>query len=97
VDRLRLNDYVWSIAIDSSNQVYAGGVFTASGATSLAKTAKWSGTSWSQLDSGIDSTVYAIAFDPSGNVFAAGDFTLTVSSLGRQFIAKWSPSFNLWF
>ena len=91
------NDYVSSLKVDSSDNVYAGGVFTASGATSLERIAKWSGSSWSQLDSGIDGAVNAIAFDPSGNVFAAGDFTLTFSSLGRDFIAKWSPSFNLWF
>jgi hypothetical protein len=52
--------------------------------------AKWSGSSWSALDSGMDDKVYALAVSGS-NLYAGGGFT-TAGGSAANFIAKWDGS-----
>jgi hypothetical protein len=79
---------VYALAVDASNNVYAGGWFTVAGGNSADMVAKWDGSSWSALGSGMNNNVYALALDKSGNLYAGGDF----SKAGGNFIvglAKW--------
>jgi hypothetical protein len=53
--------------------------------------AKWDGSSWSALGSGMNGGVSALAVDGSGNVYAGGNFT-TAGGVSANFIAKWDGS-----
>ena len=37
--------------------------------------AKWNGSAWSALGSGMNGAVYALAVDGAGNLYAGGEFT----------------------
>ena len=79
--------YVYAIAVSVSD-VYAGGAFTTAGGVSANYIAKWNGTSWSALGSGVSSWVYAIAVSGS-DVYAGGGFT-TAGGDSVNCIAKWN-------
>src|SRR5437667_11671698 len=66
-----MNGRVSSLAVDSVGTVYVGGSFTVAGAVPANYIAKWNGSSWSALGSGVLST-----FSPSVNALALGDGTL---------------------
>lgn len=73
--------------------LYAGGVFGATGDGSLTLNgiAKWNGTAWSALGSGVaggSAVVETLAFDTSGNLWAGGNFT-SVGGVSANNIAKW--------
>lgn len=90
-----LNGEVDAIVRDSSGNVYVGGTFTATsdGATALSKIAKWNGSTWSALSTGMDYAVDALAVDASGNLYAAGLFTRAgTCTSGCSRIAKWNGS-----
>src|SRR3990170_1760578 len=55
------NGIVYSIAVSSDGSVYASGAFTTIGGVAANRIAKWNGTSWSALGSGLDDTVRSIA------------------------------------
>jgi len=67
------NDTVFAIASDGSN-IYIGGKFTAVAGNSANYIAKWDGTTWSTLGTGMNGVVRALTYD-SGNLYAGGDFT----------------------
>jgi len=74
--------------------VYAGGRFTTAGGVSATNIAKWDGSSWSGLGSGMtgdfNTSVYALAVSGS-DVYAGGRFT-TAGGSAANYIAKWDGS-----
>ncbi len=80
---------VRALAVDGSGNLYAGGNFTTAGGVTVNYIAKWDGTSWSALGSGMNGTVYALAVDASGNLYAGGGFT-TAGGVAANNIAKWN-------
>jgi hypothetical protein len=80
---------IW--AIDTSN-VYVGGDFTsAGGVANTANIAKWNGSAWSALGTGVNSYVWAISALNASNVYVGGDF-ITASGVTVNRIAKWDGS-----
>ena len=83
---------VWALAV-SGSAVYAGGTFTTAGGSPANNIAKWSGSSWTALGSGMNSHVLALAVSGS-DVYAGGDFTRATNSGGVavtvNHIAKWN-------
>lgn len=78
-----LNDDVWALA-RSGNDLYAGGSFTlatngGSATVAVNRVARWNGTNWSALESGLDYVVFAIAIDGT-NLYAGGLFTWATNS-----------------
>ncbi len=74
------------------NALYAGGVFTIAGGVAASKIAKWNGTSWSALGSGMSGSVHALTgFDDGGGeaLYACGEFTSTGGGVGANHIARW--------
>jgi hypothetical protein len=83
---------VGALAVSGSN-LYAGGVFTMAGGITVNHIAKWDGTRWSALGSGIGDvqpTVSAVAVLGS-NVFVGGQF-LQAGSIAANHVAKWNGS-----
>jgi hypothetical protein len=78
--------YVYALAVSGSN-VYAGGYFTTAGGSAATNIAKWNGSSWTPLGSGMNSGVYALAVSGS-DAYAGGNFT-TAGGSGANYIAKW--------
>ena len=86
-----MDDTVYALAFDASGNLYAGGCFTTAGGVSANRIAKWDGSSWSALGSGMNDSVYALAVDASGNLYAGGYFT-TAGGVSANRIAKWNGS-----
>jgi hypothetical protein len=82
----------------SGNDVYVGGSFTMAGSGSMSSIAKWNGSSWSALGSGVGGVSYPAvnAVAVSGNdVYVGGDFT-TAGGVSVSKIAKWNMLANTW-
>jgi hypothetical protein len=84
------NGPVYAAAVDGSGNLYIGGQFTSVGGAFATNIAKWNGSSWSALGSGVDNLVYALAI--SGNdVYVGGRFTMVGGSAASA-IARWNGS-----
>ena len=74
--------------------LYAGGDFTTAGGVAANRIAKWDGSSWTALGSGMNNDVHALAvFDDGGGpaLYAGGAFT-TAGGVAANRIAKWDGS-----
>jgi hypothetical protein len=82
---------IYAIAVDAGS-VYVGGQFSGAGDVSARAIARWNGTSWASLGSGIrsgsrDGIVMSLAVN-EGNVYAGGMFTNAGQSSANN-IARW--------
>ena len=83
---------VLALAVGPDGAVYLAGSFTdAGGVLNADYLAKWNGTSYSALGSGINSTVWAVAVGLDGSVYIGGDFTNLTDANG-DYISKWNGS-----
>src|SRR5437879_10650610 len=82
-------DAVDALAVAASD-VYAGGAFTTAGGSAANNIAKWDGSSWSALGSGMDEGVDALAVSGT-DVYVGGLFT-TAGDNAANNIAKWDGS-----
>ena len=83
---------VYALVVAGNGDVYAGGVFvSAGGAGGVAAkyVAKWNGTAWSSLGSGMSDHVYALAVAGNGDVYAGGKFT-QAGGVAANYVAKWN-------
>jgi hypothetical protein len=82
---------VFGILINGSN-IYVVGNFTQAGGNSANRVAKWNGSSWSALGSGIDNNnAYAIGI-VNNILYVGGDFTSVNGNASIQNIAQWNGS-----
>ena len=88
------NGSVYAVAMDWEGNLYVGGSFTEAGGVPASRIAKWDGTAWSALGSGLNNTVHALLFD-GGNVYAGGWFTHS-DALEVNHIAAWDPVGESW-
>jgi hypothetical protein len=65
--------YVWALAVLGSD-LYAGGSFSTAGGSAANYIAKWNGSKWTPLGSGMDATVRALVVSGS-DLYAGGGFT----------------------
>jgi hypothetical protein len=88
-----LNGPVWAIAV-SGNNVFVGGQFTQAGPVSANNIARWDGTNWSALGSGIGGGLVTAITIHNGRVYAGGSFTSAGGAPANN-IAYWeSGSWN---
>jgi hypothetical protein len=81
---------VTATVTDGRGNLYIGGGFTIVGDAIANRIAKWNGSGWSALGSGVDSDVDALAV--SGNtVYAGGLFTMA-GGVAANYIAEWNGS-----
>ena len=83
--------YVWTIAIAGNGDVYAGGYFATAGEVNASNIARWNGSEWSALGSGMDtySEVYALTIAGNGDVYAGGYFTMA-GDVNASGVAIWN-------
>lgn len=82
-----MNSYVMALAWDGTN-LYAGGDFTSAGGVPANYVAKWNGTTWSALGSGVDYRVTSLVWGGT-NLYVGGGFT-TAGGVVANGIARWN-------
>ena len=78
-------------ADNTNNFIYLGGTFTKMGGgagTSANNIARWNGSSWAALGTGMDNSVFALTMW-GGNLYAGGGFS-TAGGVAANNIAKWN-------
>ena len=87
----RASAAVLALAISSSGEAYAGGVFGYAGSEASNNIAKWNGTAWSRMASGTDTfgTVYAVAIAGNGDVYVGGVLT-GAGMVASKYVARWN-------
>jgi hypothetical protein len=86
-----MNNTVLAIAPVPGGMV-AGGTFTAADGAPANRVARWNGSAWSALGSGVDDEVHALMrLAPSGDIIAAGKF-LNAGGAPASRIARWNGS-----
>lgn len=74
-----------------SGDVVAGGAFTAAGGIAANNLARWDGSAWSPLGSGLNQQVLALCKMPNGDLVVGGAFT-TAGGVPCSRIARWNGS-----
>ncbi len=78
-----------------NGSIYAGGDFTASGATPLNHIARWNGSAWVDVGGGVSGPVYALKLSNNtlvvGGSFAAAGGLPATTNLARWNGSAWSP------
>jgi hypothetical protein len=82
---------VKKIALSPQGIVYAGGDFTLSGSTTVNYIARWNGSAWVPLGSGMNSHVNEISISPTGELAAGGEFS-TAGGVECRLVALWNGS-----
>jgi len=85
---------IYCIVADTFNNIYVAGAFCNNITDTSADlyVAKWNGTAWSEVGSGVALThyhgeaIYTLQEDASGNLYAAGSFA---DSNNKYYVAKW--------
>jgi hypothetical protein len=84
-----MNGEVYALAV-SGRDLYAGGHFTTAGGRSANNIAKWNGSSWTALSSGMNWIVLALAVSGT-DLYAGGEF-YTAGGRSANNTAKWDGS-----
>ena len=89
-----VNGVVRTVAVAPNGDVYVGGDFAmainSSGNYFAANhVARWDGSGWSTLGSGVDNSVYALAIGQQGEVYVGGYFT-NAGGLAASHVARWN-------
>ncbi|AXA36847.1 hypothetical protein BRCON_2070 [Candidatus Sumerlaea chitinivorans] len=78
-----------ALAADSSGNIYVGGGFLQAGGNPANRIAKWDGSTWQPLGTGMDDDVYALAVASDGSLYAAGSFS-NAGGVSAKGIARWN-------
>ncbi len=84
---------VRALAFGPDGALYAGGDFTTAGDVLTNGIARWDGTAWHPLSSGMSggaegTRLLALAVSPNGSLYAGGKFT-TAGGIAANYIARW--------
>ena len=79
----------------SGTTLYAGGYFDTAGSSPAANIARWTGSVWEALGSGLDSGVHSLAIGPGGSLFVGGGFDKAGGQTAHS-IASWNPAAGTW-
>ena len=83
------NGVVYAVVVsDADGAIYVTGVFNTPGV----RIARWNGTAWSGLGSGLNNTGRCLVLGPDGVLYAGGDFTEAGGIALANRMAKWNGS-----
>ena len=89
-----MNGDVSALAM-SGTDLYAGGTFTTAGGITVNRIAKWNGTTWSALGTGMNGAVNALVASGT-DLYAGGNFTTATNAgpttVSANYIAKWNAT-----
>ncbi|MFN5956748.1 MAG: hypothetical protein ACK462_02265, partial [Planctomyces sp.] len=71
-----------------NGDLIASGLFTNAGGVPANRIARWNGSAWSSLGSGLNGTASALTTLPSGDLIAGGGFTTAVGIVA-PYLARW--------
>ncbi|MDO7854264.1 T9SS type A sorting domain-containing protein [Hymenobacter convexus] len=89
-----LDGFAYALAVAPNGDLYAGGTITQAGGLPANGVARWNGTAWSALGTGVSlgsasgRPVSALAVAPNGDVYAGGSFT-EAGGLPANGLARW--------
>jgi len=87
---LTASGYVYALAFDATGWLYVGGNFTkAGGVDNTVHIAKWNGSTWEALGSGVDGYVFEVVVY-SGKVYVSGAFITAGGLTLTDRVAIWS-------
>jgi trimeric autotransporter adhesin len=90
-----VDNNIFALTTDAAGNLLAGGQFTVAGEAFAHRVARWNGSTWSALGTGLNNTVHALAVGPDGSVYAGGIFTeaggAAANRVARWDGATWSP------
>jgi hypothetical protein len=86
-------DRIWACTTLPNGDLVVGGSFAALDGVSVNKIARWNGSSWTALGSGMGGlgAVFALAVLPNGDLVAGGQFT-SAGGVPANCIARWDGS-----
>lgn len=83
--------YVYALAPDGAGGLYIGGFNCRQAAgKAIRNLARWNGTAWQALGSGLDGGVMAMAADNQAQIYAGGYFSGSGGKTNQRFIARWT-------
>jgi hypothetical protein len=77
-----------TLALGPDGSLYAAGNFTTAGGVVANSIARWDGTQWHPLGSGMNSPVSELVVGPDGSLYAGGGFT-TAGGVAANGVARW--------
>jgi hypothetical protein len=80
---------ILAVARAANGNLYVGGQFGTAGGMAASYVARWNGTSWNALGTGLNGIVRALAVDGSGQVYAGGAFS-TAGGVAANNVARWN-------
>ncbi|MFT4844062.1 MAG: hypothetical protein ACJA0V_004748 [Planctomycetota bacterium] len=86
-----LNDVANCSTVDCNGDLIVGGRFSTAGGGAAARIARWDGSAWSPLGTGMDFDVTALTTLANGDVLAAGSF-ITAGGVTVNGVARWHGS-----
>ena len=86
---------VVAFAVLPNGDLVAGGWLMNAGAVTANRIARWNGSAWATLGSGMNSIVHALAMLPSGELVAGGEFNLA-GGVPSGYWARWSDTGVPW-
>lgn len=93
-----LFEYANAVAISGAGNLYAGGAFTTAGGSSANSIAKWNGSIWTPLGSGVSNDFFANvnAIGIVSNSVYVGGFFITTGTNSASNFGRWNepPAFN---
>jgi len=84
--------YVWSLVTLTNGDVVAGGDFTQVNGVPANHVARYDGSNWHAMNSGIDGRVLSLNLSPAGELVAAGWFSAAGGAPTDGGIVRWSGS-----
>lgn len=82
------NNDINAVLVVGTN-VYAAGLFTSIGGSSINRIARWNGSAWSAMGTGANSGVNALALGKDGHIYVGGNFT-TLGGLSINYFGRWN-------
>ncbi|MBU6412413.1 MAG: hypothetical protein KGS45_02980 [Planctomycetes bacterium] len=83
---------VRSLAPLPNGELVAGGSFTSAGGVAANRIARWNGSSWAPMGTGLNGTAFALAAMPGGDVIAGGVLPSTGDMGLVRGVARWNGS-----
>jgi hypothetical protein len=80
-----------ALAFDTNGDLLIGGAFGAIDSVAAAGVARWNGSSWSAIGSGVDGAVHDLLVTSSGALFASGMFAVGSPPVAAN-VAQWNGS-----